>query len=137
MRYLRLALWLARNWSDYQKLKNPTVQRWLLTLVLHPERQGFERLRIGDKMCCLGQLCDIVNPSGWDNDNYLWDGIRDCVFPPMGVTSIVGLRDREGSFTCPTPFGFEGNSLYELNDAGMTWPQIATFIVRNQEHVFV
>lgn len=138
MRNLRLTLWLIRNWWYYRKIKSPLIRRWLRTLVSYPERQGFQRLRKGDKMCCLGQLCDLYHPTGWRERNdgeheflspkgeFAYACLPDDVVNAAGFTSDVATINDEDAI----------DSLAGMNDLGTTWPQIATFVVRNQEYLF-
>jgi hypothetical protein len=55
------------------ELKN----KWLAALRSGDYKQGAHRLRtVNDCFCCLGVLCDIINPDGWvegDDKAYSYD----------------------------------------------------------------
>lgn len=40
--------------------------KWVTALRSGKYEQGSGRLRNGDKFCCLGVLCDVIDPTGWN-----------------------------------------------------------------------
>ena len=40
-------------------------ERWIEALESGKYTQGRGQLRLQDSFCCLGVLCDLVNPNGW------------------------------------------------------------------------
>ena len=46
---------------------NPNLkQKWIDALLSDKYKQGLNRLRTYDnRFCCLGALCNIINPNGW------------------------------------------------------------------------
>lgn len=104
-------------------------------------RQAQEKLRDGNRFCCLGVLCDITGLGIWVPDEawsftteggelerwILPDSVREHIgwSAPEGILSV---RDRVGKFT----------TLASLNDEGLTFDQIADVIeaglVRREEN---
>lgn len=71
--------------------------KWLRALRSGKYKQTEGALNKGNqRMCCLGVLCDIVDPKGWTKTS---DGFRHhgkYSFPPSSVSLKVGLtRDDE------------------------------------------
>lgn len=74
--------------------------RWVAALRSGKYKQGFETLHPDDTFCCLGVLCDLQNPDGWEYkapqfalpfpQNY-----RDLLeeIPPNQRTDLVGMND--------------------------------------------
>lgn len=121
------------NWAKFC-LRNPKVRKltklqrkWVKALVMYPERQIKGRLRdLKGGMCCLGQYCDVVDPKGWDGD------VFDGAIVALPVT-LVG----PGHFHTCHGFPSDGSaSLATRNDDLQTWPEIAEFVVNNQDKVF-
>jgi len=46
--------------------------KWLDALRSGKYDQTTGQLRLGSCFCCLGVLCDVVDPKGWDDDNQEW-----------------------------------------------------------------
>jgi hypothetical protein len=108
MRTLKAIFFVVRNIRRWVTL-NDVEQRWLLNLVMYPERQVKYQLRNREGMCCMGQLCDIVEPKRWDGEFYVGHRLK----PPTFVTNKISLTDHLM------------NDLMHMNDHGRTWPQIA------------
>lgn len=79
-------------------------------------KQATYQLRSDDGSChcCLGVLCDIVDPKGWDVRFEKRDQI-----PPYGISESAGI------FGCGE---FTAGALAEMNDKGKTFKQIAKAI---------
>lgn len=137
----------------------PIQKQWIADLRTYPERQYTNRLGILQpggivRLCCLGQ--GLVTLKGGVAEAFRIDetAIKDltetfCLFDfnssgfpesgeLVGSYSLLGLRDMVGSFT--EPFNFDGYNIYTLtdaNDSGMSWSEIADFMEKNPEKVFV
>jgi hypothetical protein len=107
-------------------------QRWLDALRSGKYEQATHVLRTeDDKYCCLGVLCEVIDPEGWNPGKivrvdaggigyqkvaarvYLTDGRAYSQVPPNEILAVAGLTERFG------------NLLAEFNDAGETFEQIA------------
>lgn len=71
-------------------------ERWLDALRSGKYQQGFCRLRSvdpsGDRHCCLGVLCDVVDPDGWEQSpEYGWIHRGGVHYPSRAV--IVALAE--------------------------------------------
>jgi hypothetical protein len=76
--------------------------------------------------CCLGVLCDVVNPSGWR----MHEAIMDESFAPnhtlgrkSAIPAFLGLSDKAGSRE--SSLGFR---LAQMNDKGSSFKEIAKVI---------
>jgi hypothetical protein len=116
-------------------------KRWVEALRSGHYEQGKGHLKLGDKHCCLGVLCEIavtdrvVTP--WKADP-LWDEFRfvaQSVGPcdstltlPIAVMEWAGLQ-----LQSPTVYVDGGvDELTKLNDDGLTFDAIAAVI---EEHL--
>ncbi len=97
-------------------------QKWIEALKSGKYRQGREALRDSDNdYCCLGVLCDLVDPNGWSAgalDDVFIHGTDDA-WPGLSVLgpANLGLRDAE--------------KLAEMNDSGSSFAEIADHIEAN------
>lgn len=115
---------LARRWVA--ELRNPT----------RTQAQG--ALRTDDGMCCLGVLCDITNPDGWERvtyasevDEYGWTfEVAGFAVPPFElVKQLTGLT--EAPLMIELGKDDEGRSVSasELNDlCAFTFAEIAAAV---------
>jgi hypothetical protein len=104
-------------------------ERWVRALKSGEYKQGYGRLRIGNKYCCLGVLCDLAARDGIVNaheeDGYIagefsYDGSRFAL--PAAVVKWAGLREQD-------PFMNRAqNNLGTLNDTGWSFRTIAQHI---------
>lgn len=110
---------------------NPEIKAdWLNALRSGKYRQGMSALRRKRTnsyvYCCLGVLCERVNPSAWDGESH--DKVTG--FPSVAFAREVGLASNDGAFFV-TPGLIErfprlaysypeyrSGSLAELNDSG-------------------
>lgn len=79
-------------------------------------------LRDENGFCCLGVLCDIIEPDGWITDNnYLFYDTSDEDFvesmPPSRITEKAKIYNVDGQ-------------LSEFNDTGHSFAEIADWIER-------
>lgn len=95
--------------------------KWLDALRSGKYKQGTHTLQKNNCFCCLGVLCDIVEPEGWDegvtDGMVLHDGVQD--FPTDRFLEKVGL------------FADEAGTLAEMNDHGQSFAEIADYIEAN------
>lgn len=90
------------------------MERWAKELRSGRRRQGRTQLRTRNgEECCLGVLCDMVNPDGWKGTNHL--GFSG--FPADEVRDAAGLSY------------IDAVELYHLNDsARATFEEIADVV---------
>lgn len=94
-------------------------KKWVAALRSGKYKQGRRELRNKeDCYCCLGVLCDIINPLAWE---------------PIGLVGFRWSDPNEGTGTCLPPFslshlGLNASAfdLIEMNDAqGKSFNEIA------------
>lgn len=99
-------------------------EKWIAALRSGEYTQAQNRLRIknGDNSfsyCCLGVLCNIIDPDGWkDADCWLYDGKEQAGIP----SALCG------------PYDISLRSqwdLAEMNDNGKNFTEIADYIEKN------
>jgi hypothetical protein len=89
-------------------------QKWIDALQSGNYVQRHNKLRQGSEYCCLGVLCDVVDPTKWKGNSY---EIEDATsYPTQTVLDLVGLEYVEAS------------KLAELNDNGASFAEIARHI---------
>lgn len=59
--------------TEDQKMDPAFKARWLKALRSGAYLQARESLRANDCFCCLGVLCDVTRPDGWDEDGWSRD----------------------------------------------------------------
>jgi hypothetical protein len=70
-----------------------TARRWVEELRSGKWQQARGALRVADSMCCVGVLCNVIDPSGWRfnrgwrswNGNLLPDAAAIAIGLPYGV----------------------------------------------------
>ena len=108
-------------------MMNPELkQKWVDALTSGTYRQGRRALRDNDDcFCCLGVLCDIVDPGGWEKtpgsiySYFIEDGEdNDSVIPdPLREKLGLSLKDQQ--------------DLIDMNDeANRSFEEIAAFIAQ-------
>ncbi len=97
-------------------------KEWVAALRSGHYEQGRHSLRIGNKFCCLGVLCDISGQAKWrkpHDDGTMFAYIDQMASLPEEVLNWSGfLAGRQ-------------NRLMDLNDAGVSFAKIADYIERN------
>ena len=102
-------------------------QRWLEALRSGEYLQGTDRLRNGNTFCCLGVLCDIVDPNGWASPNEMGDrmyvnteDLTNCEFEvPKTLADKIKLKNEHQVY------------LSNINDHGSSFEEIADWIEGN------
>ena len=106
--------------------------KWVAALRSGKYQQGINVLRKGDKFCCLGVACDLIDPDAWESTNITvmvpgmkWPGAWEStstynIFGWQGLTAktvdlpFIGISDAE--------------TLSNINDSGYTFEEIADYI---------
>ena len=107
----------------------PQATAWRNALVDGSHHQGRDGLRLNDGgMCCLGVLCDTLDPSRWTKNQDVWHWGPDYWFPPTETMETFGMTSYgiriDGKFW--TINGTEFSSLSFANDRdGITHAHIA------------
>lgn len=96
--------------------------KWLEALRSGKYEQGICYLQNNGRFCCLGVLCDLMEPDGWQKREdesriVLHDGQQD--FPALSIMERVGLLD------------IEAHALIDLNDGNESFTEIADYIETN------
>lgn len=107
------------------------AEKWVEALRSGEYNQGTSALRSGyNQFCCLGVLCDVIDPSGWipsldSRRPYTYNGIMQ-VLPPS-ILEISGMRHDLGDYHNEKPH------LALMNDHGYSFAEIADTIEQNWE----
>ena len=74
---------------------NPELKaKWVAALRDPNRKQAKGQLRIGDAMCCLGVLCDVIDPAGWtlrENRSFTYGDYYTMALPPKEVSELLGF----------------------------------------------
>jgi len=93
-------------------------RRWVEALRSgeYPQAKGWLRSNglSGLGFCCLGVLCDLRSPTGWEEENGSFMGEHD--FPPPVVATWAGLNFEQQKVVA------------EMNDNGKSFAEIADYI---------
>lgn len=107
-------------------------QKWVTALRSGNYKQTKTMLHAASGYCCLGVLCDIIDPSKWvekDGDTMAWYSYEGWVgLLPQSIQEAAnipsnGVLKEEVSFNGKTHY-----NLVSLNDAGMDFLGIADVI---------
>ena len=124
-------------------------RRWVEALRSGEYQQTTETLHDVHGYCCLGVLCDLVDPSQWITstvpDEYIYNG--ESAELPSSVSDQVGLDNRDPELTVRCRYcdgtgtveyqipcincagdGIRSLTLSSINDDGYTFQQIADAI---------
>lgn len=105
--------------SRYGPMNPEYKAKWLEALRSGKYEQTQGRLRDDDGMCCLGVLCNVVDPKKWERmDDYEIAFVYqdEEMFPPNSVKKKTGVTQAK----C--------DKLSNMNDGGASFKQIADFI---------
>lgn len=112
---------------------NPTIkQRWVEELRSGKYQQGKGHLRdSGEMYCCLGVLCDIIEPGAWKLDPGQTDvymhGKGHETLPSDTVLTMAGLPGRDSAY-----YDEVIDVLVTMNDTyNNTFSEIADWIEEN------
>lgn len=104
-------------------MKAEIKARWIEALRSGKYEQGKRALHpYGSKFCCLGVLCDVVDPSKWEGEEY--NGAVGYL--PGDLQDEVRLLDREQTHLINMNDGNPANGI-----AGKPFSEIADWIERN------
>ncbi len=120
------------NTAEAARMDPAIKAKWVAALRSGLYLQGRGELRSANEcFCCLGVLCDIKNPSGWqkfissrEDSPFSFESTHAFDFPPFSVREWAGLNWSE---TTVTIRGIAG-TLDDHNDAGRTFAEIADAI---------
>lgn len=106
--------------TEANRTEKSLKERWIEALRSGRYKQARGRLRKGDCFCCLGVLCDLYDPSGWEmpsGETMYRDSIS---YLPNEINRVSGIT---------------GNlelQLAEMNDSGRkSFAEIADWIEAN------
>lgn len=105
------------------KLTAEQIDEWLAALESGKYAQTTGSLKDHEGYCCLGVLCDVLDPNGWNPDNS-YTCARHKLAPEDGSEVVVtgmGL----GGYENPRSFQYR---LAKKNDDGASFTEIARFI---------
>jgi hypothetical protein len=94
--------------------------KWLEALRSGKYDQTSGQLRDGNCFCCLGVLCDIFNPKGWDGAEWIYGEGPD-------ESHETGVLPRSFRVRCAIEGDIEAR-LIEMNDDGVPFSRIADYI---------
>ena len=126
-------------------MKKEIAQQWVAALRSGKYQQGTGALKIGDKYCCLGVLCDISDQATWEVDTeyplpdrndkiYEYFGVEDVL--PDDVMRWAGMQSNSGVIPGLSEAPFDKTKLVFYNDdLEYTFNQIADIIEENWEHL--
>jgi hypothetical protein len=101
-------------------MQSELKQKWVEALRSGKYEQGKNNLRnVNNNFCCLGVLCDLVDPIKWeegDRESRFYNGHK--AFLPDAIQESAGLEVSRL------------NVLMAMNDSGRTFDQIADYIER-------
>lgn len=86
------------------------IRKWVKALRSGKYKQGSEALRNGDTYCCLGVLCDVIDPSGWKDKSLGFYYDEKCDVLPQTVCDMAGIEESNPIV------GGKGLGLAEYND---------------------
>jgi hypothetical protein len=111
------------------------TQRWIDALRSGAYEQGKGALRLKNKYCCLGVLCDLYskeNNEEWKmvDEKTEQYAFQECLsYLPKKVQKWAGMN------TCSGEINHKMDSLTYANDKGFTFEEIAEFIMQNKENL--
>lgn len=107
---------------------NPEIKaKWIAALRSGKYKQGKFYLNTNARFCCLGVLCDVVDPARWADDD-VWDhkyytsefGARLCETLPASLRKSLNIEDTQTDV------------LIDLNDnKSKSFNEIADYIEAN------
>jgi hypothetical protein len=75
------------------------LKEWITALRSGKYEQTQGHLRNGDSYCCLGVLCDVVDPKGWNSSSYDRWQHRECsIYPNSEIIGDLLVEDLHYGF---------------------------------------
>lgn len=101
---------------------NPEIKaQWVAALRSGTYPQGQSVLRSLDgRYCCLGVLCDLVDPHGWTTSDFSYRHRQRCNLPDETIYKLVEYSTSS-----------EFIALAAMNDNGHSFAEIADYIEAN------
>lgn len=119
---------------------NENAKKWVETLKSGDYKQATGYLQTPDGFCCLGVACDLyaeeTGDGAWSEAGDYYQFVVDegrqlqIATLPTAVREWLGLRTEAGDID-------NENALTALNDAGVSFDQIAEQISREPEGLFL
>jgi hypothetical protein len=94
-------------------------KKWVAALRSGDYTQGHGCLRRDYKYCCLGVLCDVIDPGRWYGDSYMYGVERASAYLPNKLRENVSLSISHERI------------LSQRNDLAQTFDEIAEYIEKN------
>lgn len=122
-------------------MKKEIKDLWVTALRSGKYQQGKDYLRSSDNtFCCLGVLCDILEPEAWkridhdEDSEYCHHGANNIL--PAIIELKANMNTNNGMIIIEDP-ATDKQLMYltNLNDSGMTFHQIADIIDRYWERL--
>lgn len=115
-------------------MKKSVMKKWVKALRSGKYEQGIHYLNNGDKYCCLGVLCEVLEikkvKTHYSPLSSYGENLPLTTSLPAEAMKLSGLKDSVGEITLPKGMV----SLVVLNDMRKrSFKQIAAFIERNWE----
>ncbi len=113
---------------QHKTMNKAYKEKWLKALIFGDYKQGKRALRTDNKYCCLGVICNVINPNGWvrgknfDSHNqyaFISNKFRSASVLPENVSIRIGLSSAAM------------DKLTDMNDKGKDFKEIATWIDKN------
>ncbi len=111
-------------------MKKEIADQWVAALRSGKYKQGHFCLRSSDnEYCCLGVLTDLLAPEAWSKtpNESKYSALGTPHYLPVNLMTACGMYHERAK----VPFEFIDDrfpTLAELNDAGLTFSQIADLI---------
>lgn len=103
-------------------------QKWVEALRSGKYKQGRFCLRDNENChCCLGVLCDLIDPNGWDRHLEDWDNEDDFERFKWGKGSEWSTEEVPDQVADRVRLGHQ-SQLMDMNDQGKTFAEIADWI---------
>lgn len=139
----------------------PIQKKWLESLRAHPDRQGYGSLGMckggpGDyEACCLGELLITYRLENGESLEDVWGITEGAVsdvtvlfdsdtssgylyrsYQTLGLNNEKGAFAKDGQEASINYQGEEFESLSDMNDCYVSWPEIAKVVEANADLVF-
>lgn len=78
---------MTKEIVKYPKMDKKIKAKWLEALFSGEFKQTRGRLKNerSGGMCCLGVLCNVVNPEGWDGTTFRYKNVVESFLLPEGI----------------------------------------------------